>query len=347
MDGRGLSSHSSSVPLLCNGASLLVLVLLSIGLALIVTLSGLVERAEFLHSFATNVFFILWVALTSAALLCLCRHLLNRLPAWLGSVIGLLLVQAITLGYSILAVTGPVWLVELSPLAVSDPVLFVARNLLISLVAGLVIFRHWALVHRWQAQIAAESGARLESLQSRIRPHFLFNALNTISSLIPTQPQQAEQATVDLSELLRTGLQDHPRHTLEEELDLVRGYLRIESLRLGERLQVTWELDEALPMDHQLPALLIQPLVENAVIHGISRLPDGGVLTIRIDRHRKNRLRVHIENPVPDEDARPAAGNRMALENIRQRLELAYEEGARLRTERRDGVFSAEMVVPV
>jgi len=93
--------------------------------------------------------------------------------------------------------------------------------------------------------------------------------------------------------------------------------------------------------------LLIQPLVENAVIHGISRLPDGGVLTIRIDRHRKNRLRVHIENPVPDEDARPAAGNRMALENIRQRLELAYEEGARLRTERRDGVFSAEMVVPV
>ena len=335
------------VPLLCSGSSLLVLILLSAGLALIIAASGLAHRDQFFPDFFRAAFFIIWVSLISAALLCLLRDVLSRLPQGVGSLIGFLAVQVITLVCSLIIIIGPVWLLELSALAAADPALFMGRNLLISLVASLVIFRHWALVHRWQEQIAAESGARLESLQTRIRPHFLFNALNTISSLIPTQPEQAEQATVDLSELLRTGLRDHPRHTLEEELELVRGYLRIESLRLGERLQVTWELDEELPMDHQLPALLIQPLVENAVIHGISRLPDGGVLTIRIDRHRKNRLRVHIENPVPDEDARPAAGNRMALENIRQRLELAYEEGARLRTERRDGVFSAEMVVPV
>jgi two-component system, LytTR family, sensor histidine kinase AlgZ len=347
MPGSGSSGQPSTVPLLCNGASLLVLVLLSIGLALIVTSSGLVHGTDFLHSFSTNVFFILWVALTSAALLCLCRHMLNRLPAWLGSLIGFLFVQAITLGYSILVVTGPVWLVELSVLAVSDPALFVARNLLISLVASLVIFRHWALVHRWQEQIEAESRARLQSLQTRIRPHFLFNALNTISSLIPTHPAQAEQATVDLSELLRTGLRDHPRHTLDEELELVRGYLRIESLRLGDRLQVKWELSDDLPLDHELPALLVQPLVENAVVHGISRLSDGGELAIRIDRPRRKRLRVVIENPMPGEKARSAPGNHMALDNIRQRLELAYEEGARLKTGSQDGVFIAELVIPV
>ncbi len=347
MAGEDSRSQTSTVPLLCNGASLLVLILLSIGLALIVTVSGLDKSSEFLYSFATNIFFILWVALTSASLLCLYRDLLNNLPTWLGGLSGFLLVQATTLGYSILVVLGPIWLVELSTLAASDPALFVGRNLLISLVASLVIFRHWALVHRWQEQIGSESRARMESLQNRIRPHFLFNTLNTISSLIPTRPDQAEQATMDLSDLLRTGLRDHPQHTLEEELELVRGYLRIESLRLGERLRVEWDLGEQLPMDHQLPALLIQPLVENAVIHGISRLPDGGVLKIRIDQPRKKRLRVSIMNPVAEEQARPATGNHMALDNIRQRLELAYEERARLRTGVEDGMFTAELVVPV
>ncbi|MEX0915337.1 MAG: histidine kinase, partial [Wenzhouxiangellaceae bacterium] len=224
------------------------------------------------------------------------------------------------------------------------------RNLLISLIASLIFVRYLVLHRQWQVQVRAEAGARLEALQARIRPHFLFNTLNTIASLVRTRPDEAEQAVLDLADLLRTGLRTDAEHTLAEELELVRGYLRIESQRLGERLRIDWQIDDSLPLDQTMPALLIQPLVENAVVHGIARLPDGGQLQIAAGSAGTGSWFVRVTNPWPgsddDEMAGGADGNRMALGNIRQRLELAWGERARLQTGATDGQFTAEIRVP-
>ncbi|MDT8450962.1 MAG: histidine kinase, partial [Wenzhouxiangellaceae bacterium] len=200
---------------------------------------------------------------------------------------------------------------------------------------------------RWKSQLRAEQGARMASLQARIRPHFLFNTLNTIASLVRTRPDDAEQAVLDLSDLLRSGLRDESWHTLADELELVRGYLRIESLRLGERLRIDWQLSDALPVDDELPALLIQPLVENAIMHGIARLPEGGELKIAGRADRGGKWSFVVENPVPtDDDPNGGDGARMALDNIRQRLELAWEGQAQLITNQGDGRFRAELRFP-
>ena len=114
-----------------------------------------------------------------------------------------------------------------------------------------------------KSQVAAESAARLDAFTGpHFQPHFLFNALNTIAELVHSRPEQAEEALLDLSDLLRTGLRSEARHTLDQELALVRGYLRIEGLRLGERLDVEWSIDESVDLMTEIPALLIQPLVE-------------------------------------------------------------------------------------
>jgi len=346
MTGR-YSGTRPQVPQFCSGASLLLLLLLSLGLALVIVLAGLRQADLLVAEFGKVSFFILWISLTSAALLCTGQRWVKRLPNWWTGVVGFTAVQLVTLFYSLLVISGPAWLVSLSELAMEVPSLFVVRNLAISLLASFMIFRHWALMNLWRLQIAAESRARLEALQARIRPHFLFNTLNTISSLIPDQPDQAEQATMDLADLLRTGLKEEASHLLADELALVRGYLRIEGLRLGERLQVEWLLDDALPLDTPMPALLLQPLVENAVIHGIAARPDGGKLVIRGQLARFGRLRFVVENPLAADDAPDHVGNQLALDNIRQRLALAYEQGAGLKTERADGLFRVTLVIPV
>jgi len=194
--------------------------------------------------------------------------------------------------------------------------------------------------------VATDSRARLDALQARIHPHFLFNALNTVSELVHRQPQQAEEALLDLSDLLRSGLRVDSQHTLGEELELIRAYLRIESLRLGSRLQVVWSIDEHIDMDQVRPALLIQPLVENAVLHGIAPNPEGGELKIAISMIRFGRIRVRIDNPLPPDTGHRRSSNGTALDNIRQRLALAYEEGAQLKTDQLGSVFRATLTLP-
>lgn len=330
----------ANLPDLCAPSSILLLVLVGMVVALVFALVAAGGPDDFWLGFGLSVLFVLWVVLVSAALLCgLRRVLASRRKGGVGWIV-FFVIPAVCLIASLVVITflpygeagGASW--------------FVARNTLISLLASLALVRYLLLQQQWRQQVAAEARARLDALQASIRPHFLFNALNTIASLVHDQPDKAEQATLDLSDLLRTGLRSGATQSLSEEIDLVRGYLRLEALRLGERLQVDWELDEDLPLALEIPALLIQPLVENAVVHGIARLPEGGQLTIRGERASRNRLRFEVVNPVADEAARPAESNRMALDNIRQRLALAYEEGARLRTHREGNEFRVELVLP-
>jgi two-component system sensor histidine kinase AlgZ len=205
--------------------------------------------------------------------------------------------------------------------------------------ALLVYFRLLA-----KAYSPALTEARLQALQARIRPHFLFNSLNMVLSLVRRDPQRAERALEDLSDLFRT-LMSEPRQfvRLAEEIELLQRYAELEQLRLGERLQINWELDTA-PADALLPPLVLQPLLENAVHHGVEPGTGPGVVLVRIER-RGDRVFARIENPYIEEQQR-RAGNRMALDNIRERLLLFFDAEARIRTSAADSRYRVEIEMP-
>src|SRR5690625_967777 len=295
---------TAKLPDLCSPGSLFLLVLAGLVVALVFALAASAGLPGFWLEFARAVLCGRWSVLDSAVLLCsLLRHDGNLGSAGVASV-RFWLIPAVTLVMSLFVVA---WLPGQPP---AGPGWFAARNTFISLLASLLLLRYLALQQRWRAQVAAETRARLDALQARIRPHFLFNALNTIASLEHSNPDAAEAATLDLSDLLRIGLRPGATHSLAEELELVRGYVRIEKLRLGRRLQVEWDLPDNLPQDHQLPVLIIQPLVENAVVHGIARRAQGGRLTISLRMGKRSRLRLENTHPVADDSVTPGQGSR-------------------------------------
>jgi two-component system sensor histidine kinase AlgZ len=185
----------------------------------------------------------------------------------------------------------------------------------------------------------------VEALQARIRPHFLFNSMNTVAALVRVDPVAAERTVENLSELFRAALGQQDTHsgTLGEELQLVDRYLAIEQLRLGERLRVRRELDD-LPLDASLPVLLLQPLVENAVRHGIQPLVEGGEVVLRGKREEDVML-IEINNPLPDNPS--TGGNGHGLNNVRQRVAYHYGPRAEVEAGPRDGRFVVRLRLPV
>lgn len=181
------------------------------------------------------------------------------------------------------------------------------------------------LKHRAHSQLPAHAAARLAELQARIRPHFLFNTLNTAIALVQIDPQRAEAVLEDLAELFRQALNSPSvRTTLAEEIDLARRYLSIEQLRFGERVTVRWELDDDAAQA-EVPALILQPLVENAVRHGIEANPLGGWIVVRT-KVQGGRAVLTVSNSVPTQGPSPTtAGHGIALRNVRQRLKLMHD----------------------
>ena len=206
--------------------------------------------------------------------------------------------------------------------------------------------RYLYISSEWRRSVVLEAQARISALQALIRPHFLFNSMNTIASLTRTNPQQAEQAVEDLSELLRASLSTtRNRITLKEELQVTAIYQRIEKLRLGDRLRVRWDIEE-LPMRARIPSLTIQPLVENAIYHGIELLPEGGEILISGKREGRY-LQITVSNPVARGKARGKTGNNMAMSNIRQRFELAYGSRASVEVDNSDDRFIVTLRFPI
>ena len=190
--------------------------------------------------------------------------------------------------------------------------------------------------------------AQADALQARIRPHFLFNSLNAIVGLVRRDPVVAERALLDLSDLFRAALgAGDAGSSLREEVELAERYLAIESLRLGPRLRVAWHRQEPLPWTLPLPRLLLQPLVENAVLHGISRLPEGGEVEIAM-ACADGVLRIGVGNPVPAQAAAAAdhAGARHAQRNIGDRLAHAYGPRAGMTVDAGPGYYRCELRVP-
>jgi two-component system sensor histidine kinase AlgZ len=197
---------------------------------------------------------------------------------------------------------------------------------------------------RAQARLPAETAAKLAELQSRIRPHFLFNTLNTALSLVQLDPQRAEGVLEDLAELFRVALEDTGEAvTLAQEIALAQRYLAIEQIRFGSRLKVQWDLDDGAGAA-RVPPLLLQPLVENAVRHGVEPADNGGMIRVRT-RVRTGRVVVSIANTVPNAPSRP--GNGIALHNVRERLRLMHDVTAQFETRLERGVFRVQIVVPL
>ena len=217
-----------------------------------------------------------------------------------------------------------------------------ARVLLLSMLAAIALLNYFRLLAKAYSPALAE--ARLQALQARIRPHFLFNSLNMVLSLIRRDPKRAERALEDLSDLFRT-LMSEPRQfvRLADEISLLERYAELEQLRLGDRLRIIWELDAA-PVDALLPPLVLQPLLENAVHHGVEPGTGPGTVLVRIERSG-DRVLARIENPYIEEQQR-RAGNRMALENIRERLLLFFDAEARIETSTANSIYRVEIEMP-
>jgi two-component system sensor histidine kinase AlgZ len=215
----------------------------------------------------------------------------------------------------------------------------------LALTAGVTLlllgyFRLWARAHS-----PALAEARLQALQSRIRPHFLFNSLNAVLSLVRREPARAERALEDLADLFRELMADNRRLVrLADEIALLERYAGIEQLRLGERLRIAWDLDDA-PSDALLPPMVLQPLLENAVYHGVEPASGASDVLVRIER-RGDRVLARIENPYRGAESPQRAGNHMALENIRERLRLFFDAEARLESTIEGGRYCVEIEVP-
>jgi len=316
------TAEATFLPDFCGIRIVLSVVVIGEMLALLLALGPVAVAGDRLAALGVISLYVQWVALTGTAALCYARRWLRRLDDVPAATVAYLMLLATT------ALLGFVTIMMAEPLGL-DLVLadgwqrgFVLRSVAIGAIASAIALRYFYVRHQWQRQVLAESRAHYMALQARIRPHFLFNSLNTIASLTNIDPPRAEEALVDLADLFRASLAgDGGGVKLENELALGRRYLNIEHLRLGARLQVVWDL-EGLDDSALMPPLVIQPLLENAVHHGIEPLPDGGEIRI-VGRRSGGSNELRIENPQGTGDAHHD-GNRMALENIRERLAAYY-----------------------
>ena len=221
---------------------------------------------------------------------------------------------------------------------------FLIRNVAIGAVITALALRYFYVTHEWRRNIEMQATARVHALQARIRPHFLFNSMNTIASLTRSNPAVAEEAVQDLADLFRASLSDkRDTITLEQEYEVARTYQRIEELRLGSRLHVDWKID-SLPRKALVPGLMLQPLLENAIYHGIEPQPGGGTVTVTGELSGKL-ITIVVRNPVGDYESE-REGNRLALANIRERLGLLYGEQGLVKSGRFDDEYIVTLRFP-
>ena len=328
------------IPDLCAPRSVFILVLLSELVVLIHTLAVSQLPVFDWNVFATGSLLVQWLVLSSAALLCVLRSWFARRSLVVAAAGSILLVLLLTALSSALVIRFyPQWL------GTGEHRWWLLRNLLVAALVVGIALRYFYLQQQLTLREHSELQARLDSMQARIRPHFLFNTLNSIASLIASHPERAEEAVEDLAELFRASLRQSVRAaTVADELRLCELYLGIEQLRLGERLQLQWQIDEGLA-ELPMPGLVLQPLVENAVYHGVSLLPAGGVVSVRLERQGCELLAV-VENPMPEHPG-VSRGEQMALSNIEQRLQALFGDAASLRRVAVPGHFRVELRYPL
>ena len=240
------------------------------------------------------------------------------------------------------------------------------RNGLLSIMVSAILLLYFWL--RSQVLSRAIHEARLQALRARIRPHFLFNTINTVLSILRAQPKQAETALESMADLFRVAMTDMKDLVpIQREIELCKQYAEIEQLRMGSRLEINWQVSD-LPVGVLIPPLLLQPLLENAVYHGIEPLHEGGTIDVQLSGHGDS-LQIKVKNPCPtpserqrmadstgawavaqmqeqESDKKTHQGNKMALKNIRERLALLYDAEAHYKVESGDDYYLVEIVMP-
>lgn len=337
----------SYLPNLCVPQALLRAVLAAEFLAIVLALTVATDLRDFFVNLGLHSLFVQWVALASIFALCFISRFVRKPSVLKASIIVLVTIASFTLLASVLGLLVSGQMHDPQDKALVSG-LFIFKNLVISLVIVLVLLRYFYIHSQWEETIEADSAAKYDALSARMRPHFLFNSLNTIAHLVHIKPDRAEEALLDLSDIMRLTLDKRSRIPLKEELDLTLAYLRMEGLRLGERrLHVNLDMDQnSLPLDLEVPPFILQPLVENAVYHGIQPRQDGGLLTVSL-YDAGNRLDVAVTNPVPPSGVSThTKGNHIAQENMISRLKLAYGDRANLKIQKSVQQYRVSFSIP-
>ena len=306
--GGDAALETDFLPDFCRGEVVFNVAVVAELLALVITL---VMPRDFLTPSAGQDLLVIslfaqWVALGGTATLCYTRRILNRLPRLRALVAAFLLLLAVTFLVSELAL----WLLwGMGKVSSPHPEWYANFHILTLTLSALVngmLLRLFLAKHALTRHIAAEAHAKLLALQSRIRPHFVFNSLNIIASLTRSAPEKAEAALEDIADLFRMMLsQDDMLVPVRNEIDITKKYIALETLRLDNRLRVEWDVG-TFPRKAAIPVLTLQPLIENAIRHGIESLPEGGTVRVRL-QEMNGRIHIEVTNPRPAVRARPRA----------------------------------------
>ncbi|MFB6331350.1 sensor histidine kinase [Acinetobacter variabilis] len=286
--------------------------------------------------------YINWILLCFAALIELFHQHFQRMGIKLALICGFLLLQAIVLvtttSLNVLTYFGSN--LNFQGLSLAVVMNQVGLHLSFGILLGMFCFRYLYLREQWAQQQHSELNARIQAMQARIHPHFLFNSLNSVISLISIDPDKAEQMLLNLSRLFRASFQELKLVKLQEEIELCQRYLEIEQIRLGERLQVEWKLENKdLYSQVQIPLLTLQPLVENSIFHGVEKILTKSTISILIEI-LQNQINIIITNPYTQDNKTLKKGHGIAIENVRQRLEAYYGPTMTFQTFAGGGVFT-------
>jgi two-component system, LytTR family, sensor histidine kinase AlgZ len=323
---------NSRLPNLKNlGIHLRILVIVNLLVAIVAILFS-ADVASFWQLLAELSAVVQPILLMSLLVLYWAYHVLDKLEYWQGILAIILLVTALT----------SMVFIFLNRFFAFDNIPSVYRGcLLASIVTGIVIY-YFYLQQRAYSPAIAE--ARLQALQARIRPHFLFNSINAVLSVIRSQPKLAETALEDMADLFRVLMQENRDLVpLDQEIALCHQYLDLEKLRLEDRLKITWKIDD-MPSAVQIPPLVLQPLLENAVYHGIEPMPKGGEILVHIYAKLKE-LHIIISNPISTQNSHHT-GNKMALKNIKERLKLHFDLEANMTSSTKNGRYQVHIRIP-
>lgn len=324
-----------ALPNFRNLGATLRIVLLVNGIALLAAIAQALSVQDVVQRFIDSSAFLQPVLLSSLLLLYVLNDKLARLVYWRGVAAVMSLVAAITLA---IAYIGG----DLYASAFENTSFHAWRNALLGSTLTALLLAYFRL--RAMSLSTALHDARLQALQARIRPHFLFNSINAVLSIVRADPKGAETALEDMADLFRMAMADTREMVpLRREIELSRQYLSLEKLRLGERLKENWQIDEALN-GALVPPLMLQPLLENAVYHGIEPLSEGGLIEVKLALIG-NELHMEVRNPCRGQYGHHN-GNKMALENIRERLALQFDVEAKYTVDSGSDYYQVHIQMP-
>ncbi len=332
------SGKGDFLPDLCTVQAVFFLILVGelLAFAMVIINRG-VENFSWLF-FGSVSFLVQWIILASAASICPLRPWFKRQNGIVAGSVSFTIVMTLTLIFTVIGS----W-VE-GDRALDSKLM---NNMLIAAIFAGLVLRYFYLQQQLHNREQAELRSRIQALQSRIRPHFLFNSMNSIASLIMIDPEAAEKMVVDLSQLFRSSLSNLALVPIKDEISLCEKFISIEQIRLGDRLQVNWRVDLA-ERNPPIPSLALQPIIENAIYHGVQPLRDGGQVDVTIHLVGAE-VNITVQNPL-DKDARDAhksASNGVALSNIRYRLDAHFGSRAKLQVEEGGTTFKVTMNYPV